>query len=204
MRRSRTVAAILLASTALLAGACGEEEPVEGPTSAEDAAAAAEDAAAAAEDAAAAAEDAAAAAEDATQAGREAAESAENATAAADAATKATEVRVTADEYSFRLSRKPIEGKAIFSLDNVGDEPHVMILVRIADGATFSEVLKTRGDDGIARELGSLEARAGEDSSDTLEVKLTRGRYGLLCPVETAPGEAHFSLGERRQFVVGS
>jgi len=191
----RTVGAILLASTALLAGACGEEEPAEGPTSAEDAAAAAEDAAAAAEDAAAAAEDA-------TQAGREAAASAEEATAAADAATKPIEIRVTADEYSFDFSRKPLKGRSIFSLENVGQEPHVMILVRIADDATFSEVLKTRGDEGTAREVGSLEARAEEDSPDTLEVTLKPGRYGMLCPVETTPGETHFSLGQKRQFVI--
>jgi len=198
----RTVGAILLASTALLAGACGEEESAEGPTSAEDAATAAEDAAAAAEDAAGAAEDAAAAAEDATQAGREAAASAEEATSAADAATKPTEVRVTADEYSFDFSRKPLKGRSIFSLENVGQEPHVMILVRIADDATFSEVLKTRGDEGTAREVGSLEARAEEDSPDTLEVTLKPGRYGMLCPVETTPGETHFSLGQKRQFVI--
>jgi len=191
----RTVGAILLASTALLAGACGEEESAEGPTSAEDAATAAEDAAAAAEDAAAAAEDA-------TQAGREAAASAEEATSAADAATKPTEVRVTADEYSFDFSRKPLKGRSIFSLENVGQEPHVMILVRIADDATFSEVLKTRGDEGTAREVGSLEARAEEDSPDTLEVTLKPGRYGMLCPVETTPGETHFSLGQKRQFVI--
>ena len=203
MTSRRTVAATLLACTTLLAGACGEEEPVEGPTSAEEIAAAAEDAAAAAEDAAAAAEDAAAAAEDATQAGREAASSAEEATAAADAATKPTEVRVTADEYSFELSRKPLRGRSIFSLENVGQEPHVMILVRIADDATFSEVLRTHGEDGTARELGSLEARAEEDSPDTLEVTLKPGSYGMLCPVETTPGETHFSLGQKRQFVIG-
>ena len=195
MTSRRTVGAILLASTALLAGACGEEESAEGPTSAEDAATAAEDAAAAAEDAAAAAEDA-------TQAGREAAASAEEATSAADAATKPTEVRVTADEYSFDFSRKPLKGRSIFSLENVGQEPHVMILVRIADDATFSEVLKTRGDEGTAREVGSLEARAEEDSPDTLEVTLKPGRYGMLCPVETTPGETHFSLGQKRQFVI--
>ncbi|MGI8804215.1 MAG: hypothetical protein ACR2IN_00700 [Thermoleophilaceae bacterium] len=203
MTSRRTVAATLLACTTLLAGACGEGEPVEGPTSAEEIAAAAEDAAAAAEDAAAAAEDAAAAAEDATQAGREAASSAEEATAAADAATKPTEVRVTADEYSFELSRKPLRGRSIFSLENVGQEPHVMILVRIADDATFSEVLRTHGEDGTARELGSLEARAEEDSPDTLEVTLKPGSYGMLCPVETTPGETHFSLGQKRQFVIG-
>ncbi len=191
----RTVGAILLASTALLAGACGEEEPAEGPTSAEDAAAAAEDAAAAAEDAAAAAEDA-------TQAGRDAAASAEEATSAADAATKPTEVRVTADEYAFDFSRKPLKGRSIFSLENVGQEPHVMILVRIADDASFSEVLKTQGEEGTAREIGSLEARAEEDSPDTLEVTLKPGRYGMLCPVETTPGETHFSLGQKRQFVI--
>ena|GEM_PF-2902041 len=203
MTSRRTVAATLLACTTLLAGACGEGEPVEGPTSAEEIAAAAEDAAAAAEDAAAAAEDAAAAAEDATQAGREAASSAEEATAAADAATKPTEVRVTADEYSFELSRKPLRGRSIFSLENVGQEPHVMILVRIADDTTFSEVLRTHGEDGTARELGSLEARAEEDSPDTLEVTLKPGSYGMLCPVETTPGETHFSLGQKRQFVIG-
>jgi hypothetical protein len=109
---------------------------------------------------------------------------------------------VTADEYSFELSRQPIEGKAIFSLDNVGQEPHVMILVRIASDATFAEVLRARGEDGTAREIGSLEARAGEESSDTLEVRLTPGRYGMLCPVETAPGETHFALGQRRQFEI--
>jgi hypothetical protein len=112
-----------------------------------------------------------------------------------------TEVTVTAEEYSFELSETPsAPGDATFILDNVGQEPHVLLAARINEGFTLDEAFELQGRQGSAEELGESFARPGQQGKP-LEIELTPGDYALICPIG-ANGKSHFELGQRAEFTI--
>jgi hypothetical protein len=113
-----------------------------------------------------------------------------------------TEVMVTADEYSFELSETPTApGEATFTLDNVGEEPHALIVARINEGFTLEEANELQGRQGSAEVLGQSEAGPGRQGKP-IEAELTAGNYGLVCPITTQDGESHFELGQQAEFTI--
>lgn len=123
-------------------------------------------------------------------------------TATAEETTAGSEITVTADEYSFELSEEPQAGPATFSLDNVGEEDHELILAKIAEGSTFDEAIKAQGEKGTTESIEFLEAPAGEEAPNTITTELTAGNYGMLCSLETDDGEPHFELGQQEEFEI--
>ncbi len=113
------------------------------------------------------------------------------------------EITVTADEYTFELSETPTApGEATFTMDNVGKEPHAMILAKVNEGFTLAEAFELQGRKGSAEVLGDTGAPPGQESKP-VEAKLTAGDYGLVCPLRTKDGESHFELGQSSEFTIG-
>lgn len=117
-------------------------------------------------------------------------------------AAQPTEVTVTADDYSFELSATPTEpGEVTFLLDNVGEEPHALIVARINEGFTLEEANELEGRQGSAEILGQADAPPGQEGRP-IPVELEAGDYGLVCPLATRDGESHFDLGQQAEFVI--
>jgi hypothetical protein len=113
------------------------------------------------------------------------------------------EITVTADEYSFELSDAPAAGQATFSLENVGEEPHVLILAKLAEDATAEEAIEAQGRKGTAEEVGQIEAGPGEAPEQTIDADLTAGNYLMVCPVRTKESKKpHFALGQQEEFEI--
>ena len=113
-----------------------------------------------------------------------------------------TDVTVTADEYSFELSETPTApGEATFTLDNVGEEPHALIVARINEGFTLDEANELQGRQGSAEILGQSDAGPGQQGKP-IDAELTAGNYGLVCPLATKDGESHYELGQKAEFTI--
>jgi hypothetical protein len=113
-----------------------------------------------------------------------------------------TDVTVTADEYSFELSETPTApGEATFTLDNVGEEPHALIVARINEGFTLDEANELEGRKGSAEILGQSDAGPGQQGKP-IDAELTAGNYGLVCPLSTKDGESHYELGQKAEFAI--
>jgi hypothetical protein len=116
--------------------------------------------------------------------------------------TGPTDVTVTADEYSFELSETPTApGEATFTLDNVGEEPHALIVARINEGFTLDEANELEGRKGSAEILGQSDAGPGQEGKP-IDAELTAGNYGLVCPLSTKDGESHYELGQKAEFAI--
>jgi hypothetical protein len=112
------------------------------------------------------------------------------------------DVVVTADEYSFELSETPTApGEATFTLDNVGEEPHALIVARINEGFTLDEANELEGREGSAEILGQSQAGPGEQGKP-IDAELVAGNYGLVCPLSTRDGESHYDLGQNAEFTI--
>ena len=113
-----------------------------------------------------------------------------------------TDVTVTADEYSFELSETPTApGEATFTLDNVGEEPHALIVARINEGFTLDEANELQGRQGSAEIVGQSNAGPGQQGKP-IDAELTAGNYGLVCPLATKDGESHYELGQKAEFAI--
>jgi len=113
----------------------------------------------------------------------------------------AAQVAVTATDYSFALDRQPAAGRTQFTMTNEGEERHVMVLFRLAEGATMEEVMASEGDEGIdGPELESDSAAPGETA--VLTTDLEPGTYGLICYIPNAEGTPHLALGMTAEITV--
>jgi hypothetical protein len=119
----------------------------------------------------------------------------------------ATQIAVTADDYSFEIDGDVPAGKVAFVMDNRGEEPHELDLVRLNDGTT-REDLEAAAEEGleavqslIQGEVGSS-AEAAPGESVVLNADLEPGAYGMGCFVRADDGSLHFELGMRTVFTV--
>jgi hypothetical protein len=136
------------------------------------------------------------------------------------------EVGIAASEYAFGgFPAELAAGPTIFTFENIGEEVHEMILMRINDDVTLSvdEILQLPEEEseGMATEAGFAFAFPGSTSQTVVD--LTPGRYVSLCflpenadpemiaqmegPESTEPeganfGPPHFTLGMVHEFTV--
>lgn len=114
-----------------------------------------------------------------------------------------SEINVTADEFSFELSDTPAAGQTTFTLENVGEQPHVLILAKLAEDATAEEAIKAQGRKGTTESFDELEARPGETAEGTIDTDLTPGNYLMVCPVpDEKTKKPHFALGQQEEFEI--
>jgi len=113
----------------------------------------------------------------------------------------ATDVTVTAKEYSFDLSATPTADTQEVTLQNDGEQPHVLIFARINEGFTLDEAFELEGEKGSADEvIKPIEVAPGESKSAPVEGPLEPGSYAMLCPIPAGQGETHYSLGQVQEF----
>lgn len=112
----------------------------------------------------------------------------------------ATRVDVVATEYAFDVDLPTTAGPHSFVMRNDGAEPHIMILLRLADGATIEEVLTSQGEEGVAEEYESSPATPGAEG--VLTADLTTGSWALLCPIPGPSGAPHFADGMLTEFAI--
>jgi hypothetical protein len=111
----------------------------------------------------------------------------------------AAQVAVTATDYAFAFD-PPVAGRTSFTMTNAGEERHVMLLFRLAEGFTVDDVLESEGDEGAEEELESDTAAAGEEA--VLTADLVPGVYGMICFLPDADGTPHFELGMVSEFTI--
>ena len=114
---------------------------------------------------------------------------------------EAARVDVAATDYAFALDpAAPAAGKTSFVMTNEGEERHVMLVFRFAEGATMDQVLSSEGDEGVEEEYESDFAVAGEEA--VLTADLGAGEWGMICFVPDAEGTPHYELGMQETFTV--
>ena len=113
----------------------------------------------------------------------------------------AAQVAVTATDYAFAFDPEPAAGRTQFTMTNEGEERHVMVLFKLADGATMDEVLASEGEEGIdGPELESDSAAPGETA--VLTTDLEPGTYGVICYIPNDEGTPHLALGMTAELTV--
>ena len=110
----------------------------------------------------------------------------------------ATEVPVTLDEYSFGVESTLAAGPTAFALDNVGEEEHEMVLVKLIEGATVDDALAAEqaGEDPQQFFQGPPEVGvAGPGEQTFVNTELTPGNYAMVCFIPTPGGVPHVAEG---------
>jgi hypothetical protein len=132
-----------------------------------------------------------------------------------DATAAVEEIPVEAFEYEFvlRLERplSPVSyeaGPATFVLENIGEEEHELLVMRLDEDRTLADVLsyieeeasQSGPPDWVTIE-GSTSAGPG-DTSEPVAVELSGGQYVLMCFTPTEEGVPHVALGMMKAFTV--
>jgi hypothetical protein len=114
----------------------------------------------------------------------------------------AARVDVTGVDYAFDFETPTKSGRTSFVLTNNGDEAHFLLVVMLASGVEWQDVLEA--DDATGMTDGEWEtklAAAGGDE-ETITFDLEPGNYGMACFVPTADGTPHALLGMTAEFTV--
>lgn len=113
---------------------------------------------------------------------------------------EATRVDVVATEYAYEAELPTTAGRYSFVMTNEGEEPHIMILLRLEDGASVDEVLAAEGDEGVAESFES--SPAAPSGEGVLTADLSAGSWVLLCPIPGPEGHPHFADGMITEFTI--
>ena len=105
-------------------------------------------------------------------------------------------------EYEFDFDEPVTAGRTSFVATNAGAQAHFMLLVRLADGVTLEEAMKSDGEKGIEGQWSSGIAAAGGSDEEALTVDLQPGTYGMLCFISDPDGTPHAMKGMAKQFTV--
>jgi len=112
----------------------------------------------------------------------------------------AAQVAVSATEYAFDFEA-PAAGPTSFTMTNDGEESHIMVVFKLAEGATLDDALESEGsDEFVEEEFESDVAAPGAEA--VLTTELTAGDWAMICYLPTAEGEPHFLLGQSEEFTI--
>jgi hypothetical protein len=133
---------------------------------------------------------------------------------ASTAELPATQNAVTAKDFAFELPTTPLTaGKATFTLENDGPQPHEATLVKLASGVTVDQLKQMMSAPAPTAPAGSPAgtsapggpppftgvggvAAISANSKANFEADLTAGNYALICFVpDPATGAPHVALG---------
>jgi uncharacterized cupredoxin-like copper-binding protein len=126
----------------------------------------------------------------------------------AEAALPVASDTVRLGDYSFEPARPITPGQHTFLVTNGGQQPHELVLLRLAPGKTvkdFGEWATTGGMKGPppALPLGGV-AVIGQGDSGVFTADLTPGDYGMICFVpDSKDGKPHLMHGMMKQITVG-
>jgi hypothetical protein len=109
-------------------------------------------------------------------------------------------------DYQFILSKRIESGLHTIEVMNHGSQPHELVVVKLAPGATVKDALASFEPGASGPPLGELVGgitgiEKGEQMRFTGE--FGRGRYGLICFIpDAATGRPHFLHGMTTEFAV--
>ena len=120
-------------------------------------------------------------------------------------------VEYAALDYVFAGPSEIPSGWTTFRMPNQGEEHHVMILIELPEGVSYSEYNAAREQRATSGEspdwwgeqvvMGGPAALAPGMTGETT-VNLDPGEYAMVCPVQTADGTQHSELGMMRPLTV--
>ena len=120
------------------------------------------------------------------------------------------EISYFATEFAFEGPDTIAAGETTFSLQNQGEQPHMLVMVELLDGKTIDDVntyLEENGSEGRppkwAKQI-KVEAFAKPGKSGSAKpVELTAGTYALLCFVgDKETHKSHAELGMTKELTV--
>jgi hypothetical protein len=117
-----------------------------------------------------------------------------------DVDNAATRVDVTATDFAFDIPAVAA-GRTSFVLNNEGEEAHIMVFFKLADGATLEDALASETGEGIEGSWGTNIAATGGDT-EAITFDVEPGNYGVVCFLPTTDGTPHFMLGMQKEFSV--
>jgi hypothetical protein len=131
---------------------------------------------------------------------------------ATGATPPASDLRVELVEFSFLIDGEPASGPQVVEIANTGAEPHEVVLLKLAEGATVQDAMDFMMADPEANpEAGAppfeFYGGAGPQASGLTtwyEVDIPPGEYGITCflPSPTNDGASHLMLGMVQQVSV--
>lgn len=108
-------------------------------------------------------------------------------------------VHVTMDEFNFLYSPPTSPGRVLFTVGNVGQDSHEMVIVSLPeDFPPLNEQLQSdtrRPVETIAVLPERLPGGTGQ-----IAVDLAPGRYGMICFVRDPSGKTHAAMGMSSEF----
>lgn len=115
-----------------------------------------------------------------------------------------TVIDLPVQEFAFGLDPTQVEtGKVAFKVRNVGQQPHEVPLLRLAEGVILEEALQSEGQPEGIEFVGRIEIQPGKESNMVLLNDLTPGRYALVCffpDTEDPEGTPHAFKGMQMEF----
>jgi hypothetical protein len=108
-------------------------------------------------------------------------------------------------EYRFEFERPLTAGRHTLRIRNEGEEPHELVLVKLASGTTVAQALawmeKMQGPPPLTMVGGVTGLDRGRDA--VIQADFTPGEYGLICFVpDEEDGKPHFMHGMATQIRV--
>ena len=117
-----------------------------------------------------------------------------------------TVVDVELDEYEFNYDPSSIEPgvNVAFAMENVGEQTHEFVLLRITSDAPLLDLLESEDDEPEGVEfLVAAEADPGTSNVAIPGQALAAGRYAVVCFLPAPDGTPHAFLGMVSEFNVG-
>ena len=109
---------------------------------------------------------------------------------------------VAMSEYKFTFDEPVAAGPTSFVATNKGAQAHFMLVVKLADGVTLEQSLKSDDDSKTVGRWSSGFAAAGGADQEVLTLDLKPGNYGMLCFVSDPDGTPHAMKGMAKEFTV--
>ncbi len=114
----------------------------------------------------------------------------------------AAQVDVAMSEYQFTFDEPVAAGPTSFVATNNGAQAHFMVVVKLAEGVTLAEALKSEDDSKTVGQWSSGFAAAGGTDHEVLTLDLKPGTYGMMCFVSDPDGTPHAMKGMANEFTV--
>jgi uncharacterized cupredoxin-like copper-binding protein len=115
------------------------------------------------------------------------------------------EAAVEMDDFSFVLPSEIKAGPQVWQIDNEGQQPHEISLIKLAEGKTMEDVAAFMAGPNGPPPFTSAGGLQGIDPGESgwLKLNLTPGEYVALCHIpDPASGKPHTELGMVAAFSV--
>lgn len=125
--------------------------------------------------------------------------------ASASVAMPPADLKLTLDDYSFTEDRPLTAGRHVIAVENVAEQPHELVIVRLNEGRTGQDVLQWLEHESGPPPGSLMGGVSGlsKGRSNQIALNLTPGKYFLICFVpDRADGKSHFMHGMVREFEV--